>query len=79
MRDVLKRITSFTDRLVKDEFIADGKKEGYHGSGPAVEIDYSVPAATRSIRMLLSGSYKASERDQGSCGNGRWSCPCRKS
>lgn len=54
MRDVLKRITSFTDRLVKDEFIADGKKEGYHGSGPAVEIDYSVPAATRSIRMLLS-------------------------
>lgn len=54
MRQAVKQVSEFAKRLVKGEPIGDGKKEGYHGSGPAIEIDYSVPAPKRALRMLLS-------------------------
>ena len=54
MRNAMKRVVDFSLRLVSGELIADGKKEGYHGTGPAIDIDYSVPASTRAINMLLA-------------------------
>ncbi len=57
MKEVLKRLVTFSLRLVSGEPIGDGKKEGYHGSGPAVEIDYSVPAPKRALKMLLAKYY----------------------
>lgn len=53
MRQAMKNVAAFAKRLVEGDFIADGRKEGYHGSGPAIEIDYSTPAPQRAIRMLL--------------------------
>lgn len=53
MRQTVKQVSEFAKRLVAGEPIADGKKEGYHGSGPAVVIDYSVPAPKRALDMLL--------------------------
>lgn len=57
MRDALKRVANFALRLVDGVPISDGKKEGYHGSGPTIEIDYSIPASKRGIDMLLSKYY----------------------
>lgn len=57
MRDAMKRVAEFALKLAAGEPIADGKAEGYHGSGPAIEIDYSVPAAKRGVDMLLA-KYK---------------------
>lgn len=34
MRQVVKQVAVFAKRLVEGDFIGDGKKEGYHGSGP---------------------------------------------
>lgn len=53
MKAVLGRVGKFAKRLVEGEFIADGKTEGYHGTGPAIEIHYDIPACTRGIDMLL--------------------------
>lgn len=53
MKEVLQQMGCFAKRLVEGDFIADGKTEKYHGTGPAVEIDYSIPACTRGIDMLL--------------------------
>lgn len=53
MRVFVKNVADFAKRLVEGDFIKGGKEEGYHGSGPAVEIDYTIPAATRTIDMLL--------------------------
>lgn len=53
MRKVMEQVAVFAKRLIAGDAIADGKDEHYHGSGPAVEIDYSVPAPTRGINMLL--------------------------
>lgn len=58
MKEVVKQIAVFAKRLVAGENIADGKTEGYHGSGPAVKIDYTIPAAKRGIDMLLAKYYK---------------------
>lgn len=58
MRKSMKDVAAFAKRLVEGEFIGDGKKEGYHGSGPAIEIDYSVSAATRGVNMLLDKYYR---------------------
>lgn len=57
MRDAMKRVAAFAKRLVEKDFISDGKTEGFHGSGPAIEIDYSIPACTRGLNMLLDKYY----------------------
>lgn len=54
MRKVMQEVAAFAKRLVNGDTIRDGKDEHYHGSGPAVAIDYSVPAEIRGINMLLS-------------------------
>lgn len=54
MKTALKRVADFAKRLVSGEVISDGKTEGYHGSGPAIDIDYSIPASERGIDMLLN-------------------------
>ena len=33
MREAMKSVAEFVDRLIKNDFIGDGRKEGYHGSG----------------------------------------------
>lgn len=53
MRQTIKQMVAFAKRLVEGDFIGSGKEEGYHGSGPAIEIDYSIPACTRGVDMLL--------------------------
>ena len=53
MRQVVKQVAVFAKRLVEGDFIGDGKKEGYHGSGPEIEIDYTIPAPKRALAMLL--------------------------
>lgn len=53
MRVTMKSIAAFAKRLVEGDFIGDGKKEGFHGSGPAIDIDYSIPAPKRGLDMLL--------------------------
>ncbi|MGI6157179.1 MAG: glycine/betaine/sarcosine/D-proline family reductase selenoprotein B [Saccharofermentanales bacterium] len=58
MVDAVKRVAAFAKRLVNGDTILDGKKEGYHGSGPAVNIDYSIPAAQRGVDMLLAKFHK---------------------
>lgn len=58
MREAMKHVAVFAKRLVEGDFIGDGKKEGYHGSGPAIEIDYTTPAPVRGINMLLDKYYK---------------------
>lgn len=57
MRKVLGEVAVFAKRLIAGDNIGDGKAERYHGSGPAVPIDYSVPAPTRGINMLLAKYY----------------------
>ena len=57
MRKTLPKLAAFAKRLAEGSPIGDGKKEGYHGSGPAVEIDYSVPASSRGVDMLLAKYY----------------------
>ena len=57
MRDAMTQVATFAKRLVKGEFIGDGKKEKYHGSGPAIDIDYTIPACKRAIKMLLDKYY----------------------
>lgn len=44
MREVIGQVAKFGKRLVEKDNIADGKLEKYHGSGPAVEIDYTISA-----------------------------------
>lgn len=58
MRIFIKDVADFAKRLVEGDFIGDGKKEKYHGSGPAIKIDYSIPAAKRGLDMLLKKYYK---------------------
>lgn len=53
MRSAIKDVAAFAVRLAKGDVIADGKVEHYHGSGPAIEIDYSIPAARRGLDMLI--------------------------
>ncbi|SHJ78404.1 glycine reductase [Hespellia stercorisuis DSM 15480] len=57
MKAAMKQVAAFAKRLVEGDFIGDGKKEGYHGSGPAVDIDYTVPACKRGLDMLLNKYY----------------------
>ncbi len=64
MREVIKKIVDFSLRLVSGEAIGDGKKEDYHGSGPAIEIDYSIPAPKRAINMLLAKYYNKPYRTE---------------
>ncbi|MEE8704252.1 MAG: glycine/betaine/sarcosine/D-proline family reductase selenoprotein B [Olsenella sp.] len=54
MRKTMKALAAFAKRLVEGDTIKDGRTEGYHGSGPAPKIDYSVPSAKRGIDMLLA-------------------------
>ena len=54
MVKVIAQIASFAKRLVDGDTIRDGKAEHYHGSGPATIIDYTIPASTRGIDMLLA-------------------------
>lgn len=54
MKTALEKIAAFAKRLVAGDNILDGKEEGFHGSGPAIDIDYSIPAAQRGIDMLLA-------------------------
>lgn len=54
MRRAMASLVTFTLKLVDGSPITDGKTEGYHGSGPAVEIDYSIPACRRGVDMLLA-------------------------
>ena len=58
MRVFIKDVAKFAKRLVEGDFIGDGKKEGYHGSGPAIQIDYSIPACKRGVDMLLKKYHK---------------------
>ncbi len=53
MRGAMKSVAAFAKRLVEGDVIEDGEKEGYHGMGPAIVIDYSVPACKRALDMLL--------------------------
>jgi len=54
MKEVLGRLAVFAKRLVDGDQIKDGQTEGYHGTGPAVQIDYDIPSAKRGIDMLLA-------------------------
>ncbi len=54
MSKVLEQIAVFAKRLINKDAIKDGKKEHYHGSGPAVIIDYTIPASERGVDMLLT-------------------------
>lgn len=54
----LKKVAAFAKRLAAGDAVLDGKVEGYHGSGPAIDIDYSIPAAHRGIDMLLAKVHK---------------------
>lgn len=53
IRGAMKSVAAFAKRLVEGDVIEDGEKEGYHGMGPAIVIDYSVPACKRALDMLL--------------------------
>lgn len=53
MRNAMKTLVTFAKRLVEGDQIGDGNKEEYHGLGPAIEIDYTIPASTRGLNMLL--------------------------
>ena len=57
MKDAMSRLVEFGLRLASGETIRDGRQEGYHGSGPAIEIDYSTPACKRGVDMLLNKYY----------------------
>lgn len=57
MRQAIKQVVAFAKRLVEGDFIGSGKDEGYHGSGPAIDIDYSTPACKRGVDMLLKKYY----------------------
>lgn len=57
MRVAMKNVAAFAKRLVEGDFIEDGEKEGYHGMGRAIVIDYSVPACERGIKMVLDKFY----------------------
>lgn len=59
MRKFIPVLADFAKRLVNGEHIGDGKKEGFHGSGKAPEIDYKVPASKRGIDMLLKKYFGA--------------------
>ena len=54
MKEVVAQVAKFAKRLVDGDNIADGKAEGYHGSGPAIKIDYTIPAPERALTMLLA-------------------------
>lgn len=56
MRNAIKEVVSFVKKLVADEVVV-GDSEEFFGIGPAVEIDYSIPASTRGIDMLLNKYY----------------------
>jgi glycine reductase len=53
MKSALEALAPFALRLADGDVIGDGVKEGYHGTGPAVDIDYSTSAGTRGVDMLL--------------------------
>ena len=54
LKTVVAQIADFAKRLVAGDTIKDGKEEHFHGSGPAIEINYTIPAAHRGIDMLLA-------------------------
>lgn len=54
LNDVVEQIAVFAKRLVEGDAIRDGKEEGFHGSGPAIDINYEIPAAQRGVDMLLA-------------------------
>lgn len=64
MKEALKRVADFAKRLVSGQVISDGKTEGYHGSGPAIDIDYSIPASERGIDMLLNKYFHKDYRTE---------------
>ena len=53
LRKAVSKMVPFGIRLVKKEEIGSSEEEGYHGNGPAPDIDYMTPAAKRGIDMLL--------------------------
>lgn len=57
MKDAMSRLVEFGIKLANGETIRDGRQEGYHGSGPAIEIDYDTPACKRGVDMLLNKYY----------------------
>ena len=57
MKEAMKQVAAFAVRLAENDFIGDGRKEGYHGCGPAIEIDYGTPASKRGLNMLLDKYY----------------------
>ncbi len=54
MNSVIDQVAAFAKRLIAGDTIRDGKEEHYHGSGPMLSIDYSIPACKRGIDMLLA-------------------------
>lgn len=54
LKEVISAMAVFAKRLCSGDEILDGKAEHYHGTGPAIDIDYTVPAAKRGIDMLLA-------------------------
>lgn len=64
MKKALEKVSDFSKRLVSGETMGDGKKEGYHGTGPAVDIDYSVPACKRALSILLAKYYNRNFRTE---------------
>lgn len=57
MRAAVKQVAAFAKRLMEGAEIGDGETENYHGMGPAVVIDYSIPACKRGVDMLLDKYY----------------------
>lgn len=58
LRQAMQKLVEFGIRMVVGEKIGNAKEEGYHGSGPAPVIDYTIPAAKRGIDMLLTKHRK---------------------
>ena len=54
LTEAVAQMAAFARRLVAGDTIRDGKEEHFHGSGPAIDIDYTIPAAQRGIDMLLA-------------------------
>lgn len=54
MRQAIKQIAEFSKKLINKEEIGNGEVEGYLGNGPAIKIDYTLPACKRGLDMLLN-------------------------
>lgn len=54
MRKAAAKLADFAIRIGNGEKVGAAEEEGYHPSGPAPVIDYTIPVAKRMLRMLLA-------------------------